>query len=87
MSAKRGECCAGGWPIRSASMYVCLCHGVTDREIRAAVDLGVDSLDAIGRHLGVGTRCGCCRDTAAQLISDCRRCPAAGRCAERVATG
>ncbi len=66
-------------------MYVCVCNGVTDREIRAAVDLGADSLDAISRHLGVGTRCGCCRETAARLISDCRNCPAAGRCGERAA--
>jgi bacterioferritin-associated ferredoxin len=58
-------------------MYVCLCHAVTDQEIRAAVGLGADSLEAIGEHLGVGTRCGCCRETAAQLISDCRSCPAA----------
>jgi bacterioferritin-associated ferredoxin len=67
-------------------MYVCLCHAVTDHEIRAAVNLGVDTLDAIGEHLGVGTRCGCCRDTAAQVISDCRGCPAARRCGETAAS-
>jgi bacterioferritin-associated ferredoxin len=61
-------------------MYVCLCHGVTDHEIRAAVSLGADTLDAISQQLGVGTRCGCCRETAAQLISDCRGCPSARRC-------
>jgi bacterioferritin-associated ferredoxin len=39
-----------------------------DHEIRAAVHLGADTLDAIGQHLGVGTRCGCCRETAARLF-------------------
>jgi bacterioferritin-associated ferredoxin len=64
-------------------MYVCLCHAVTDHDIRAAVHLGADTLEAIGERLGVGTRCGCCRETAARLISDCRSCPAAAHCRER----
>jgi bacterioferritin-associated ferredoxin len=67
-------------------MYVCLCRAVTDHEIRAAVGLGADTLDAIGEQLGVGTRCGCCRDTAAKLIRDCRGHPAARRCGETAAS-
>ena len=63
-------------------MYVCPCHAVTDHEIRAAVHLGADTLEQVAQHLGVGTRCGCCRETAAQLISDCRDCPDAAHCRE-----
>ncbi|HAP51551.1 MAG TPA: (2Fe-2S)-binding protein, partial [Marinobacter adhaerens] len=34
-------------------MYVCLCHGVTDREIREAADNGVSSMRQLGKELGV----------------------------------
>jgi bacterioferritin-associated ferredoxin len=78
--------CRPAVPPARTEMYVCLCHAVTDHEIRAAVSLGADTLDAIGEQLGVGTRCGCCRDTAAKLISDCRGCPAARRCGETAAS-
>jgi len=41
-------------------MYVCLCHGVTDREIREAADNGISSMRQLGKELGVGTQCGRC---------------------------
>jgi bacterioferritin-associated ferredoxin len=47
-------------------MYICLCHSVTDADIREAVDNGVRSL----RHLQLATRCstGCgkCLEAAEQ---------------------
>lgn len=49
-------------------MYVCICHAVTDREIRAAVARGATRLEDLTMTLGVGAGCGCCRGTAAALI-------------------
>jgi bacterioferritin-associated ferredoxin len=54
-------------------MYICICHGVTDREIRAAVARGSHSLEDVTMALGVGTCCGQCRAAAAEIISACGR--------------
>lgn len=52
-------------------MYVCLCHAVTDRDIRAAADNGVTSMRQLGKELGVGTQCGRCARTAREILRDC----------------
>ncbi len=41
-------------------MIVCLCHGVRDRDIDAAIDRGAASLDDLAAHCGAGTGCGAC---------------------------
>ena len=53
-------------------MYVCLCHGVTDREIREAADNGVSSMRQLGKELGVGTQCGRCACTAREIPGESR---------------
>ena len=69
-------------------MYVCLCAGVTDRQIEQAVRAGTCTVEALGAELGVGTVCGCCRDAVACIaakaatgaswsIDELRRCPPA----------
>jgi len=51
-------------------MYVCLCHGVTDRDIRAAADNGVTSMRQLGKELGVGSQCGRCARAAREILRD-----------------
>jgi bacterioferritin-associated ferredoxin len=41
-------------------MYICLCHGVTDRDIRTCIDDGANSMRDLRQQLGVGTQCGKC---------------------------
>jgi len=41
-------------------MIVCICKGVSDRHIRAAVKGGAASLRDLTRDLGLGTCCGKC---------------------------
>lgn len=48
-------------------MYVCLCHGVTDRDIRAAVCNGASSMRDLARELNVATECGRCACHANQI--------------------
>lgn len=66
-------------------MYVCLCHSITDRQIRAAVARGARSLVDVQRDLAVATGCGTCRECAEQVIEEAlAACPmptsvAAGR--------
>jgi bacterioferritin-associated ferredoxin len=49
-------------------MYVCLCHSVTDRDIRAAVADGVASMAELGRRTGCSTNCGSCAEFAEQTL-------------------
>ncbi|MFT5083404.1 MAG: bacterioferritin-associated ferredoxin [Lentisphaeria bacterium] len=49
-------------------MYVCLCKGITDSQIRDAVNSGAESLRAVREELGVGTQCGKCNCDTRDLI-------------------
>jgi bacterioferritin-associated ferredoxin len=51
-------------------MYVCLCNGVTDREIRAAVEDGAGSLLDVQSTLPVALCCGRCADTACDIVDE-----------------
>jgi len=53
-------------------MYVCVCHGITDRDIREAVAEGASSVTDIARMLGAGTCCGTCQDFTRELIREAR---------------
>ncbi|MBI2309202.1 MAG: (2Fe-2S)-binding protein [Rhodocyclales bacterium] len=60
-------------------MYVCVCQGVTTRQISATIAKGATTFKALRDELGVGTCCGkCCRDVHSQLN---RECSDAGGCA------
>ena len=47
--------------IRTLIMYVCLCLGITDKEVQQAIAEGAHSLSALRLKLGVGGECGRCR--------------------------
>jgi bacterioferritin-associated ferredoxin len=55
-------------------MYVCLCKGITDTQIRAAVEDGASSLREVRNTLGVTSQCGKCgilaRDIVRESLSD-----------------
>ena len=51
-------------------MYVCLCMGVTDRDIRQLVKQGACSAEEIAGCTGAGTRCGSCVSTVAALVDE-----------------
>jgi bacterioferritin-associated ferredoxin len=51
-------------------MYVCLCMGVCDREIREAMSEGACSVSQVMECTGAGTRCGSCRSTIAELVGE-----------------
>jgi bacterioferritin-associated ferredoxin len=53
-------------------MYVCVCHGVTDRDIRRAAAEGVREVHELTMRLGLGSGCGGCRDEAAAVLADAR---------------
>ncbi|MFT6131373.1 MAG: bacterioferritin-associated ferredoxin [Shewanella sp.] len=49
-------------------MFVCLCHAITDTQIKAAVSLGDSSLADVKKRLGVADQCGKCARMASQII-------------------
>lgn len=49
-------------------MYVCLCNGISDRQIRECVDRGAESLNDVQTRLPVANCCGQCEDTAREVI-------------------
>lgn len=50
-------------------MYVCLCKGVTDAQIKQAMESGADSFREIRETLGVATVCGSCACATRELIN------------------
>ena len=53
-------------------MYICICNGITDREIRQSAASGVCSISELECSLGVGVSCGRCREAAAEILEDAR---------------
>lgn len=52
-------------------MYVCLCHSVTDTDIRRLVRTeGVCSMRELSRQLGVATQCGKCGRCAREVLGE-----------------
>ncbi|WP_299494831.1 bacterioferritin-associated ferredoxin [uncultured Shewanella sp.] len=49
-------------------MYVCICHAVTDTQIKEAVNQGDKSLTDVKHRLGVADQCGKCAKMAVQII-------------------
>jgi bacterioferritin-associated ferredoxin len=51
-------------------MYVCICHSVTDGEIREAVERGAGSLYEVQCQLPVAAGCGRCEEFACALVEE-----------------
>lgn len=61
-------------------MYVCLCNGITEHEVRECVADGARCLGDLESRLGVGSNCGKCREHAESLLDE----SPAESCNERV---
>ncbi|ACL73801.1 bacterioferritin-associated ferredoxin [Thioalkalivibrio sulfidiphilus] len=51
-------------------MYVCLCRGVTDGDIKQAVAAGASSMKALRQCLGVCSECGKCGACARNILRE-----------------
>jgi len=49
-------------------MYVCLCNGVTDLDIRNAAAAGCRTLGELTMRTGCGATCGCCLSMAEDML-------------------
>lgn len=55
---------------RALFMYVCLCEGVTDNQIRDAIFEGCCSYRDVRTTLGVASQCGKCACLAKQVVRE-----------------
>lgn len=51
-------------------MYVCICKGITDHQIRAAVNEGAENMRAVRQSLGVASQCGKCGSLARDIVRE-----------------
>ena len=49
-------------------MYVCICNGVTDHQIRQAAEQGVANVAELTMRTGCGATCGSCLEMASDLL-------------------
>lgn len=49
-------------------MIVCLCEGISDRDVRAAAGQGIRTATELRKHNGAGSGCGACRRDLRRLI-------------------
>ena len=50
-------------------MYICICHAVTDADIRQAVDGGAANFRDLSNVTDCGTQCGCCVVQARNVLN------------------
>lgn len=51
-------------------MYVCICNGVTDHQIRQAADAGCQTMAELTMRTGAGASCGSCIEMATALLRE-----------------
>jgi bacterioferritin-associated ferredoxin len=51
-------------------MFVCLCNGITESQIRAAASTGISTLEELTEHLGVANQCGQCGSIAQAVLDE-----------------
>jgi bacterioferritin-associated ferredoxin len=50
-------------------MYVCLCTGITDHDIRQAIASGASSVEEVTGCTGAGKHCGSCLASVVALVT------------------
>ncbi|MEB3227183.1 MAG: (2Fe-2S)-binding protein [Synechocystis sp.] len=50
-------------------MYICICRGVTERDIKVAADQGMTSIQELTQSMGVGADCGVCQGHACEVLA------------------
>jgi bacterioferritin-associated ferredoxin len=61
-----------------AAMYVCLCNGVTEREIRQTAAGGCRTMAELTMRTGCGAGCGSCVCMATEILEEVHGAAAAG---------
>ena len=54
-------------------MYVCICKGITDTQVRQAMASGATGLKDIVRSLGLAQDCAQCVNAAREVMASCKQ--------------
>ena len=57
-------------------MYVCICHGITDKDIQKASNNGAKNLNDLQSMTGCATGCGSCASMAMDILESHNKIPA-----------
>lgn len=50
-------------------MFVCICHGVSDKTIEASIENGATTIKQLKAELKIATQCGKCCQCAKQVLN------------------
>ncbi|MFT4178339.1 MAG: (2Fe-2S)-binding protein [Thermomonas sp.] len=53
-------------------MYVCICNGVTEQQVREIAAQGCASVSELTMRTGAGANCGSCVGLAAEILEETR---------------
>lgn len=56
-----------------SDVYICICNGVTQNDIRQAAVAGCRSVPELTMRTGCGASCGSCLDSAAQVLREAQQ--------------
>ncbi|MFC3034751.1 (2Fe-2S)-binding protein [Pseudoalteromonas fenneropenaei] len=51
-------------------MYICICHGVTDKKIIQTINAGATTMRDLSQELAVGTQCGKCTNCTKKILNE-----------------
>jgi bacterioferritin-associated ferredoxin len=51
-------------------MYVCVCHGISEKLLRQAIEDGARSFEQLQSCTGVATCCGSCEPCAREVLDE-----------------
>lgn len=51
-------------------MYVCICHGISEKRLSQAIQEGARSFEQLQARTGVATYCGACETCARQVLEE-----------------
>ncbi len=51
-------------------MYVCICRAVTEETVKAAIDAGADTVEAVTGACCAGDDCGACHNAIEDMIEE-----------------
>ncbi|GAB3477983.1 (2Fe-2S)-binding protein [Marinomonas epiphytica] len=51
-------------------MYVCLCNGVTDKEIKSSIREGATTMRDLYKEHSIGSQCGKCCQCAKKILNN-----------------
>ena len=51
-------------------MYICICNGVTDSQVRQCVRRGAGTLSELQMELGIACQCGTCASAAINILRE-----------------